>query len=238
MTTVASYTYVGSELPLFARAVNWKSYWRSHVERWLGDNVLEVGAGIGGTTELLCRRGHRRWVCLEPDAALAGELEAKARAGDLPACCEVKVGLVADLPADEKFDSILYIDVLEHIEHDAAELERAARHLNTGGVLIVLSPAHPWLMSEFDHAIGHYRRYTRRMLHDVMPPGLERVKLIYLDAVGSVASALNRLVLRSPRPTAAQIQTWDQVMVRASRWIDPVFGYRIGKSVIGIYRKP
>jgi SAM-dependent methyltransferase len=238
MTGVASYTYVGSELPLFAGAVNWKSYWRSHVEAYLGDSVLEVGAGIGGTTELLCRRGHRRWLCLEPDAALARELEAKAGAGDVPACCEVKVGVVADLPADEKFDSILYIDVLEHIEHDAAELERAARHLNAGGVLVVLSPAHPWLFSEFDHAIGHYRRYTRKMLHDVMPPGLERVKLIYLDAVGSLASALNRLVLRSPRPTAAQIQTWDQVMVRASRWVDPVFGYRVGKSVVGIYRKP
>jgi SAM-dependent methyltransferase len=238
MTTVASYTYVGSELPLFARAVNWKSYWRSHVERWLGDNVLEVGAGIGGTTELLCRRGHHRWVCLEPDATLARELEAKARAGEVPACCQVKVGVVADLPADEKFDSILYIDVLEHIEHDAAEMERAARHLNPGGVLIVLSPAHPWLFSEFDHAIGHYRRYTRKMLHEAMPKELERVKLIYLDAVGSLASALNRLVLRSPRPTPAQIKSWDRIMVRASRWVDPVFGYRVGKSVIGIYRKP
>ena len=239
----ASYTYVGSELPLFARAVNWKSYWRSHVEQYLGSSVLEVGAGIGGTTELLCRADgtaekQRRWVCLEPDAALARELEAKARAGDVPACCEVKIGTVADLPAGEKFDSILYIDVVEHIEDDRAELERASHHLNPGGVVIVLSPAHPWLYSEFDHAIGHYRRYTRKMLHEAMPKSLERVKLIYLDSVGSLASALNKLVLRSPRPTPAQIRTWDRLMVRASRWIDPVFGHRVGKSVIGVYRKP
>ena len=41
-----------------------------------------------------------------------------------------------------------------------------------------------------------------------------------------------------PNPTPAQIRTWDRLMVRASRWIDPVFGYRLGKSVIGVYRKP
>lgn len=240
----APYSYVGSELPLFARAVNWKSYWRSHVEPHLGRSVLEVGAGIGGTTELLCRAdgtappATRHWVCLEPDPALAEELSAKARAGGIPSCCEVKVGTVEDVPAGQTFDSILYIDVLEHIADDRGELDRASRHLAPGGVLIVLSPAHPSLYSRFDRAIGHHRRYTRAMLHAAMPSDLARVKLIYLDSVGLLASALNRFVLRSPRPTAAQVRAWDSLMVRASRWTDPVFGYRLGKSILGIYRKP
>jgi 2-polyprenyl-3-methyl-5-hydroxy-6-metoxy-1,4-benzoquinol methylase len=230
--------YIGEELELFARAKNWKCYWASLCAPYLGDEVLEVGAGIGGTTRVLCTRPHRRWVCLEPDQRLAAQLEAAQGRGDVPVACQVKVGTLADLPADERFDSILYIDVVEHIAADAAELRLAAEHLKEGGVMIVLSPAHQWLYTAFDKTIGHYRRYSRTTLAAAMPPGLERVRLIYLDAVGMLASMGNRFLLRSGQPTHQQIQLWDRVMVRASRWVDPLLGRRVGKSVLGIYRRP
>ena len=241
--------YIGEELDLFAHATTWKAYWASHVEPWLGDDVLEVGAGIGGTTRVICRRKHRRWVCLEPDAKLAAKLEQTQASEGFPTRCEVKVGTMASLPEAEQFDSILYIDVLEHIEDDAGELRLAAKHLRPGGTLIVLSPAHPFLYSEFDKAIGHYRRYTREMLAAAAPPqaeagakpdgdaSLRLEKLTYLDAVGALASAGNRLMLRASQPQLKQILLWDRWMVPASKVVDPLLSGVCGRSVLGVWRK-
>lgn len=62
-------------------------------------------------------------------------------------------------------------------------------------------------------------------------------QLVYMDAAGMLASAANRLLLRSAMPTERQILTWDRLLVPVSRRIDPVFAGRVGKSVLGIWRK-
>jgi SAM-dependent methyltransferase len=233
-----AYQYVGNELELFAGARRWKAYVREQVAPYLGGRVLEVGAGIGGTTQALCGAGHATWVCLEPDAGLAGQLGARLEAGGLPGSCRLVVGTLAELDPGERFDSVLYMDVIEHIADDRAELEGAAARLVPGGHLVVLVPAHGWLFTDFDRAIGHYRRYTRRTLSAAAPGGLERVRLRYLDSVGLLASLGNRLLLRQSVPTPGQIALWDGVMVRLSRWVDPLTLWGVGKSVLGVWRKP
>ncbi|MGH7358166.1 MAG: class I SAM-dependent methyltransferase, partial [Candidatus Rokuibacteriota bacterium] len=107
--------------------------------------MLEVGAGLGSTTRHLCDGSQRAWLCLEPDMAMAARLAGAIARGALPACCRARAGTIRDLPPDARFDAILYVDVLEHIEDDAAELVAAARALRPGGALIVLAPAHGWL---------------------------------------------------------------------------------------------
>jgi SAM-dependent methyltransferase len=201
----------------------------------VGD-VVEVGAGLGSTTRYLCDGRQRLWLCLEPDRAMAERLGGSIARGELPACCQARAGTVRDLPPDARFDAVLYVDVLEHVEDDAAELEAASKILRPNGALIVLAPAHRWLYSPFDRAIGHYRRYTRRSLAAVGPPGLRHVVLRYLDSVGLLASAGNRFILRKSIPTAGDIARWDQLMVPVSRRIDGWLGFRIGKSVLGIWR--
>lgn len=235
MTSGGDFAYAGSELELFARATNWKSYLSSLIRPHLGKSVLEVGAGLGVTTRYLCDK-QERWLCLEPDEQQAQVTRAAIGRGELPACCEARVGTIADLDA-EKFDSILYIDVLEHIEDDQAELARAIELLEPGGVLIALVPAYQWLFTPFDRAIGHYRRYTKRSLAEAVPNSLRRLSLHYLDSVGLLACLGNRFVLRSSLPTARQIWIWDRLMVTSSRLLDPLLGYTIGKSVLGVWRK-
>lgn len=235
---MTQYTYEGSELDLFADARVWKSSLHRQLAPFLGSEVLEVGAGFGGTTRFLCKGNHQRWVCLEPDEQLASRVAASIADGSLPGCCEVAVGTTSRLSDDARFDTILYIDVVEHIEHDAAELARAANLLKPGGFLAVLSPAHQWLYTPFDEAIGHYRRYSKRSLAALSPPGLDLVRLRYLDAVGLLASLGNRLVLRSAMPNARQIAFWDRYLVRASRVIDPLVNYQLGKSVLGLWKRP
>src|SRR5262249_53136043 len=154
---------------LFSAATVWKSYFRRRIEPFLGAEVLEVGAGMGGTTKLLCGPRQDAWICLEPDAELAQALSQAVQQGELPGSCQVVVGALSQIPPSSLFDTILYIDVLEHIEDDRGELEQAAGHLKPGGHLVVLGPAHPWLFSPFDRAIGHYRRYTKSSLRALTP---------------------------------------------------------------------
>jgi hypothetical protein len=234
---MTSYTYAGSELELFARAANWKRYFRKVVQSELGDDVLEVGAGIGATAQVLCSAERRRWVCLEPDPRQAAALQEAIAVGTLPGCCQTRIGTLADLDAADLYDSILYIDVLEHIADDRAEAAAAAAHLRAGGKLIVLAPAHQWLFTDFDRALGHFRRYTKRSLAEVMPASLGRVKLRYLDAVGIAASLANRLLLQQSMPNPRQIWLWDKLMVPVSRLVDPLLFYSVGKSVVGVWRK-
>jgi hypothetical protein len=232
------YEYIGSELELFAGAVHWKRYFGAQLHSFIQGDVLEVGAGLGGTTKMLCHEAVDSWTCLEPDPILAAKLRAEiaheSPLGDRP--IQVTTGTLTEVSAGALFDTILYIDVLEHIENDRAEMLAAAQHLSPRGHLIVLSPAHNWLFSPFDEAIGHYRRYTRASLRDAAPQQLELVRLRYLDAVGLLASLANRTVLRSGNPTRSQIRFWDTCMVPLSRLVDPLLGYRVGKSVIGVWR--
>src|SRR5262249_44837670 len=150
-------SYLGSELVLFEKAVNWKGYWRSQIAPFVGGDVLEVGAGIGANTRVLQSLAYDSWTCLEPDRHLAEQIPTMPRHS-------TRVGTTRNLRFSERYDSILYIDVLEHIEQDAAEMVLAASYLRPGGHLIVLSPAHQSLYTPFDQAIGHFRRYTRRSL--------------------------------------------------------------------------
>jgi cyclopropane fatty-acyl-phospholipid synthase-like methyltransferase len=230
------YSYVGTELELFSAATVWKSYFRRHIEPFLGAEVLEVGAGMGGTTKFLCTPRQDAWICLEPDADLARGLSQEVERGDLPGSCQVLVGTLDQVSKASVFDSLLYIDVLEHIEDDRRELEQAAAHLKPGGYLVVLGPAHPRLFSPFDRTIGHYRRYTRSSLRALTPKGLVLVRSIYLDSVGLLASLGNRLFLKHAIPGPGQVAFWDKVLVRCSRLVDPLLFYSLGKSVLSIWK--
>ncbi|HTQ05957.1 MAG TPA: class I SAM-dependent methyltransferase [Polyangiaceae bacterium] len=233
--TVDPTHYVGTELELFAEAKNWKAYFSRSLARWVQGDVLEVGAGIGTNTHELYDARVRSWLCLEPDAALAEQ--AKVAVADLPNAT-VTVGTTVSAAASlGHYDSVLYIDVLEHIEDDRGELARAATLLRDGGYLVVLCPAHQALYSELDRAVGHFRRYNAETLSACGPSGLALEKVFYLDAVGMLASFANRALLKSGQPSLGQIKVWDRLMIPLSRVIDACVGRRLGKSVIAVWRR-
>lgn len=190
-------------------------------------------------TRVLRGGADRSWTCVEPDAELADRLRQAALRGSCgdPETLEVVTGSVADVAPQAVFDTILYIDVLEHIEDDRGELACAAELLAPEGNLIVLSPAHTALYSPFDQAVGHFRRYSQRTLRRAGPTNLSLVRLRYLDCVGLFASLGNRLLLRSPSPTASLIKVWDTLMVPLSRRFDPLLFFWFGKSVLAVWRE-
>ena len=232
--SMPEFKYVGSELDLFAAVHHWKSYWSTEIRRFIKGDVLEVGAGTGSNTPFLDTGHLGHFVCLEPDPQLLDRL-GQVRAGTRR--YETICGTLETLPAEKQFDTIVYIDVLEHIEDDRAELNRAVAHLRSGGRVIVLSPAHQWLFTPFDAAIGHFRRYGRSMVEAISPPGLELELCRYLDSVGLAASAANLVLLRQSMPTKDQLRFWDTFLVPMSRLIDRLLLYSIGKSILAVWRK-
>lgn len=228
---MSSFQYCGSELELFAEARNWKRYLFERIGPYLRGHVLEVGAGIGANTQAFAGADFTRWTCLEPDASLSARISLP---GDR---YEVLTGSLRDLPSNAGFDSVVYIDVLEHIEDDRGELESAAARLKSGGCCIVLAPAHQWLYTPFDRVIGHYRRYGRSQLAALTPDGLRLDRLECLDSAGLLASLGNRLFLNRSMPTARHIAFWDGFLIPISQRVDGLFGRFVGKSVLGIWRK-
>lgn len=238
--------YVGSELELFAAVRNWKSYWSRQIRPFIRGDVIEVGAGIGSNTPFLdpgCDDpagyepgGDHRWVCLEPDPLLLAQLT-KTLKQTTGRQYETVCGTLQTSDRSQRFDTVIYIDVLEHIANDREELNIAAGRLRPGGRIIVLAPAHQWLFSPFDAAIGHFRRYNRTMLRSISPTGLTIEQLIYLDSVGLTASAANLFLLRQSMPTKAQLRFWDHWIVPVSRVMDKLLLHSAGKSIVAIWRK-
>jgi 2-polyprenyl-3-methyl-5-hydroxy-6-metoxy-1,4-benzoquinol methylase len=233
-----TYEYIGQELALFKEAVNWKDYAFSQFATFIKGDVLEVGAGIGTNTLVFANRKDIQfdsWTATEIDADQVQILRDVQAQGGLTAKHQVKQMYVSD--ATQQYDTLIYIDVLEHIENDKAELEQALRTLAPGGHLIVLCPAHNWLFSPFDAAIGHYRRYNKQMYLDILPKGFQVQRLRYLDSVGILASAANKLFLKKPYPTLANIKFWDNNIVPISKVTDTLLGYSLGKSVLLVAQK-
>jgi hypothetical protein len=229
--------YPGNELDLFTHATHWKNYCKKHVHKYIHGNVLEVGAGIGSMTRFLFSEFVSSWTALEPDPLLAERFLSNLTEHERFSHIMLIEGTIQDIPQYKQYDTVLYIDVLEHIEHDTDEILRASELLTIAGRLIILAPAHNSFMSSFDKTIGHYRRYSKSSLSNIIPPSLQLIFLGYLDTFGSIATAANRYALGQNYPSKTQILLWDNLFVPLSRIVDPILHYRFGKSILGIWEK-
>jgi SAM-dependent methyltransferase len=231
---MAEINYVGSELELFADVDNWKSYWSRKLRPFITGDILEVGAGMGVNTPFLDPGGRGRYVCLEPDPRLIEDMQSNL--GQAGGRYEIVCGTLQDIDRTPQFDTIVYIDVLEHIGDDRQELADAAARLKKNGRLVVLAPAHQQLFSPFDAAIGHFRRYNCSMLREISPARLRLERMFYLDSGGLALSAGNRLFMRKSMPTRRQLRIWDRYVVPLSRVLDLCFCGAVGKTIVAIWR--
>ena len=162
-------------------AVRYRSYQFELIEPHLGDSVLEVGAGLGDFAAQLT--GRKRLVVADSDpfcqwslrTRLGSRPEVEVRALDLP--CEIGV--------DPPVDSVVAINLLEHIEEDVRALEAMASTVDPGGNVVLLVPGYPSLYGEFDRAVGHVRRYTPATLRRaVEAAGLQVTTLKPVNLLG------------------------------------------------------
>ncbi|HVG14671.1 MAG TPA: class I SAM-dependent methyltransferase [Chitinophagaceae bacterium] len=232
------YRYEGQELHLFEVATKWKRYLASSLKPHIEGKVLEVGAGIGETTLYLQNNAVKEWTCLEPDRKLLDILQNKIKTRKLPSYCTAQQGTIESLPPGSSFDTIIYIDVLEHIENDKREIEGATPFLKNGGSLIILAPANPVLYNPFDKAIGHHRRYSKKTLRMIVPSlNFKEIRLHYLDVASTLLLLLNRFFIKKKYPTRNDIWIWQTFFLPVSKILDGMFSGITGKSIVGIWRK-
>jgi SAM-dependent methyltransferase len=202
---------------------------------FLTGDVLEVGAGIGQFTECLRQIPTvRHLVSVEPDSGYCARHREKFKHHQLIE------GTVADVPSDSDWDSILSVNVLEHIGDDEDELKRYGALLRKNrGALCLFVPARPEIYAPIDHDFGHFRRYTRPELkRKLVAAGFEILKLNYYNCVGYAAWWLNFCVLKKRCFSPGNVLFFDRVifpMVHAieSKLIRPP----IGQSLITVARQ-
>jgi glycosyltransferase involved in cell wall biosynthesis len=177
---------------------------------FLGDRVLEAGCGIGNFTELLLDR--RRLICVDNDPLYVEMLN--WRLGHLENVRTLKFDL-ADAAAyaqvkGERVDTIVCLNVLEHIKADEDVLRAYYDLLEPGGHAIILVPAHMWLYGPCDAAIGHERRYTQVELHAKMQKaGFEIVQMGEFNRLGVPGWWLNKqLGRRDINPRQMRLFEW------------------------------
>jgi glycosyltransferase involved in cell wall biosynthesis len=203
---------------------------------YLGQRVLEAGAGIGNFTELLLDR--ERLICLDNDP-LYVEM-ANWRLGHLENVRTLQRDLAdpatyAELQP-ERIDTIVCLNVLEHIAPDEQVLRAYHEVLEPGGHAIILVPAHPSLYSPCDEALGHVRRYTQSELHTKMQTaGFEIVMMEEFNRMGVPGWWLNKQMGRrdlNPR----QMRLFELLLPLAKG----MEALRLGRglSLIGVGRKP
>ncbi len=177
---------------------NYRAYQYNLIAGQLGADVLEVGSGDRGfTAEIL--RNHKqlnRLVSIEPSEGLYWKHQGN-------------FSFPAQVVFDNKdlfhvrpetygmFDSAVFIHVLEHIENDRAALDHTASLVKSGGSVLIEVPALPFLFSDHDRLLGHYRRYTKKMLRSAINPELYTIKrLWYNDPIGVAGSFVFFKLLR------------------------------------------
>ena len=159
-----------------------------------GDNVFDVGCGPGHFLFLVQKQGYEA-VGLEADPQLIA-LGEKLYAGfDF----EIYNGNAENLKVDKQFDNITLIDVLEHIKEDKLVVCRLKNNLCDTGRLILVIPSHPVLYGIRDRSIGHYRRYSKQQIVDLLKScGMKPIKIRHWNALGFIPFFVSEKIFRSP----------------------------------------
>jgi glycosyltransferase involved in cell wall biosynthesis len=216
-------------------AHNYRDWIFSFIEPYLGREVLEIGAGHGTFTELLAGDG-RSVTATELSARAVGELERRfVGRGNVRA---VHTDVLAGA-ADRVYDSVVMVNVLEHIKDDVEALVDVRATVRAEGHLILYVPALARLYSDFDQRIGHYRRYKRSTLATlVSEAGFEVVDVRYVNSLGALAWWTFAKKLKRTPTEGWAVKAYDRYAVRLLRRYESKNPPSVGQSLICIARRP
>ena len=135
-------------------------------------------------------------------------------------------------------DSVIYVNVLEHIADDEAELDTIQQALSDNGRIFLFVPALSWLFGPFDERVGHLRRYTRSELEEkLLRAGFQTILSTYFDLAGVAPWWIKYRLLKSTKMEPGGVRFYDRYIVPAARRFEAVIRPPIGKNVIVVAEK-
>jgi SAM-dependent methyltransferase len=213
------------EFAALAAAVNYRRRLLDEFSPYLKGSVLEVGAGIGMfTQELAGCNSIKEIVSLEPDQRFYTRLER------IPYPVRCILGTIDNIPPAPAYDALVSVNVLEHIDDHLEELKKYRQRLRSGGHLCLFVPAGPSIYAPIDKSFGHYRRYTKSSLREVLQAsGFRITKIHYYNCLGYFAWWLNFCVLKKMGFELGKVQAFDRyifptVHILESKVMRPPFG--------------
>jgi SAM-dependent methyltransferase len=214
-------------------AVNYRRWLCSLGVPYFGDDVLEVGSGLGYYAADWADMGVRI-TASEADPARLDHLTTMF-AGD----SRVRVReLAVPIEEEAEYSTVVAYNVLEHIPDDVAALRAFRGLLRPDGAVVLVVPAFPGAMSRFDRAIGHQRRYTRAALSSALgQAGLHVERCHYVNAPGLLAWYVGMRLLRGRPKEGPLLSVWDRAVVPVERRIERYVRMPFGQSVFAVARR-
>ena len=222
--------YDGFELEHFDSAYNFRKYQLFLIKDYISDKFLEVGPGKGGFTFFYGNLVNKPML-IEPEKKLYKILKKNLKK---------KKFIIRNCTIDKinnKFDTIIYFDVLEHIRNDIKEVSIASKKVKKNKYLIFNVPAYQSLYSNFDKSVGHHKRYNKKdFLKISKKTGLKIEKLIYYDSIGFLFLILNRVFSLKQSNLKNKLYLWN-LLIPLSRLIDFLTFNKFGKSLLCVFKK-
>jgi len=230
--------YAADDLETMSEAKRYQAHVFELLRPHIGVSVLEVGCGIG-TTSLRLAEIAERLVCIEPNlncvsrarAALDGNPKITLRICHLEECNR-------DELVQQRFDTIVCVNVLEHIEDDIRAL-RLFRELvaPTGGRVLIFVPAVQAAYGPLDAALGHHRRYSKPTLRRAFEAaGLELETLRYTNPIGLLGWMYNAHVSKTTEHTSGQVRLFERLVAPWALPLDRAVPPPIGLSLFAVGR--
>jgi glycosyltransferase involved in cell wall biosynthesis len=215
------------------------NHWMAdQIRPWVGDEVLEIGAGLGNLSAQLLPRD--RYVASDIDEMHLEYLRNRFGVRPHVNVKHVSVDHAEDFEGEGmagSFDTVVCLNVLEHIEDDQTSLENMVRALRPGGAAIVLVPQGQWLHGVTDEVLGHFRRYSRDELDaKCRRAGLHVEQLFSFNRISVFPWWFSGKVMKRKEFGKVQLKLFDG-LVWLWRRIDRFLPWP-GLSVIVVARKP
>lgn len=219
-------------------AKNYRKWIREIFSDHLHGTAVEVGAGIGqNTAEYLSETKIKELICIEPDAVFADRLRQK--------CPSVQVieGTIKNLPKCTDPQTIISINVLEHIKDDLEELREYSKRLSKrNGTLCLLVPARMELYSDIDKIFGHHKRYCKAGLKSLLQDaGFTKINIQYINIIGYITWLINFRLLSQKRFGKWSVKAFDSMLIPPFKTLEKLLKPPIGQSLVVIanpYQNP
>ncbi|HEX8287401.1 MAG TPA: class I SAM-dependent methyltransferase [Pyrinomonadaceae bacterium] len=233
--------YVGKDLEAMSFAVNYHNWILDEFRPFLGKNIVEVGSGTGSFSELLLQEKPETLNLVEPSEMfvyLKQNLSQMKNGVETNFYQAIFAQVREKIAEGKKPDSIIYVNVLEHIEDDAGELEMIRETLAQKGRVFIFVPALMSLYGEFDRKIGHYRRYTKEELErKCAAAGFKILKSKYFDFAGIFPWYVKYKLLKSDSLESGAVTAYDKYAVPVISKFESFFNFPIGKNILLVGEK-